>query len=155
CSQPMDVVLLTDGDDVLKVYIAAFGSDVLVVLQPNGGAASTWTRTLVGLTMTPQANDYSRTGPRGLAINAAQTRLYVMNRLATSVSVVDLSTDTEAVRFPLQWDMTPRIVRAGRRFLYSAEFSGNLTVACSSCHVDARTDSLGWDLGTPGTTPAQ
>ncbi len=153
CSQPMDVVLLEGDGSVTKVYIAAFGSDRLVVLAPNGGPATTWTRTLIGLSMAPQVNDYSRTGPRGLAINAAQTRLYVMNQLANSVSVIDLSTDTEAVRFPLQWDMTPRVVRSGRRFLYSAEFSGNQTVACSSCHVDGRTDSLGWDLGTPGITP--
>ena len=149
CSQPMDVVLRTDGDVVVKVYIAAFGSDRLVVLTPNGGAATTWARSLIGLTTTPQPNDYSRTGPRGLAMNAAQTRLYVMNQLSNSVSVVDLATDTEAVRMPLQWDMTPRVVRSGRRFLYSAEFSGNETVACSSCHVDGRTDALGWDLGTP------
>lgn len=155
CSQPMDVVLLEDDGAVAKVYIAAFGSDRLVVLAPNGGPASTWTRTLIGLTMTPLPNDYGRTGPRGLAINAAQTRLYCMNQLANSVSVVDLSTDTEAVRFSLQWDMTPRVVRSGRRFLYSAEFAGNQTVACSSCDVDGRTDALGWDLGTPGATPVQ
>ncbi len=155
CSQPMDVVLLEQGGEVAKIYIAAFGSDRLVVLAPNGGAASTWTRSLIGITTTPLPNDYGRTGPRGLAINAAQTRLYVMNQLANSVSVVDLAVDAEAVRFPLQWDPTPRVVRSGRRFLYSAEFSGNQTVACSSCHVDARTDTLGWDLGTPGAPPVQ
>src|SRR5690606_26922980 len=98
CSQPMDVVLLESDGGVAKVYIAAFGSDRLVVLTPNGGPATTWPRTLIGLSMAPQVNDYSRTGPRGLAINAAQTRLYVMNQLANSVSVIDLSTDTESVR---------------------------------------------------------
>ncbi len=155
CSQPMDVALVNGDAGVSKVYIAAFGSDRLVVLATNGGPASTWTRTLIGIAMTPQPNDYSRTGPRGLAINASQKRLYCMNQLANSVSVIDLSTDTEAVRFPLQWDMTPRVVRSGRRFLYSAEFSGNQMVACSSCHVAARTDSRGWDIGTPGATPVQ
>jgi DNA-binding beta-propeller fold protein YncE len=155
CSQPMDVVLKTESDEVTKVYIATFASDRLVVLTPNAGSAATWTRTLINLPITPVTNDYSRNGPRGLAMNAAQTRLYCMNQLSNSVSVVDLSTDTEAIRFDLQWDMTPRVVREGRRFLYSAEFSGNGTVSCSSCHVDARTDSLGWDLGTPGITPIQ
>ncbi len=153
CSQPMDVVLLQGQTTVDKIYIAAFGSDRLVVLIPNGGDASTWPRTVVDLPIVPQPNDYGRNGPRGLAVNGAQTRLYCMNLLSNSVSVVDLTTDTEAVRFPLQWDITPRLVREGRRFLYSDEFSARGTVACSSCHVDARSDSLGWDLGTPNDPP--
>jgi 6-phosphogluconolactonase (cycloisomerase 2 family) len=155
CSQPMDVALLQTASTVDKVYIATFASDRLVVLTTNAGPATGWARTLVNVPITPTPGSYGRNGPRGLAFNAAQTRLYCMNLLSNSVSVIDVTTDLEAVRFPLQWDMTPSIVREGRRFLYSAEFSGNEMVSCSSCHVDARSDSLGWDIGTPAAGAVQ
>jgi YVTN family beta-propeller protein len=98
-----------------------------------------------------------RSGPRGLAIkyeNSADPsdpgdRLYVMNRLDNSIAIVDPATDSHLGTIALANDPTPDYVREGREFLYSADLSGNKFVSCASCHMDARTDSLVWKLGTP------
>jgi hypothetical protein len=48
------------------------------------------------------------------------------------------------------YDPTPSDVRNGRPLLYNTQqFSGLGQIACGSCHVDARTDRLAWDLGDP------
>jgi hypothetical protein len=46
-------------------------------------------------------------------------------------------------------DPTPPVIRQGRGFLYDAKLSGNGTVSCASCHIDADMDMIAWDLGDP------
>jgi len=50
------------------------------------------------------------------------------------------------------YDPTPAAIRSGRGFLYDAKLSGNGTMSCASCHVDAEMDLLAWDLGDPTGT---
>src|SRR6185436_7006934 len=48
------------------------------------------------------------------------------------------------------FDPTPEVVRKGRRHLYDTRKTSGLgIISCASCHVDARTDRLAWDLGDP------
>ncbi|HEX5138393.1 MAG TPA: hypothetical protein VFY93_15560 [Planctomycetota bacterium] len=98
--------------------------------------------------------DYARVGridvgegPTGIVLGAG--RGYVLNRFEGSISVLDLAARAETVRVPLH-DPTSAAIKRGRRHLYGThETSGLGHVACASCHVDARTDRLAWDLGDP------
>ena len=143
-SQPMDV-LITPGS-TRYVVIACFGTDDVLVLEPDANADGGWARSNVDIA--PLAG-YGASGPRAMAYDAASGRLWVLNRLDNSLAVFDPSVSSPFVaRKALSNDPTPAVVRAGQRFLYSAHLtSGEQMVACASCHVDARTDGLAWDIG--------
>jgi YVTN family beta-propeller protein len=162
-SQPTDVVLQDSASGVVKVFVAGYHSDRLAVLHPSGANPATWRRTTIQIPV-DYTRGYVRSGPRGLAWKSANfgqsgdpgNRLYVLNQLENSVSVIDPASELEVRRIGLGHDPTPTNIRVGRAFLYSADHSGSGFVACASCHVDGRTDSLGWNLGKPGgsaTTP--
>lgn len=88
-------------------------------------------------------------GPTGLALAAAARRLYVLNRFDASISRIDLGTLAEVSRTSF-FDPTTAEVRDGRPLLYDTHAGSGLgQAACASCHVDARTDGLAWDLGDP------
>lgn len=131
---PLDIAISKDGQDV---YVAAFGSRKVAVLDAGGNVTR---RITVG------------EGPGGLAIDDAHNRLYVLNRFASSLSVVDLSTDA-AVEVALGFDPSPSFVRDGRKFLYDGEISSaHGDLACGSCHVFGNMDGLAWDLGDPSAS---
>ena len=120
-----------------RAYVAGAGSNNLVVIDPSGAR--------VGLAPTIETAE----GPTGLALDEDGDRLFVLGKFASAVSVIDLATETESASVPFH-DPSPPFVRAGRRHLYDThETSGLGQVACASCHVDARTDGLAWDLGNP------
>ena len=157
-SQPTDIALLEGVSGVQKVYLAAFHSDRIGVVSPVGASAA-WVIQTIDIGLASQPNPGAVSGPRGLALKAPSglagdpgSRLYVMNRLDNSVAVVDTNTDVVVATFALQHDPTPAYIKRGRKFLYSAKLSGNGFVSCASCHVDGRTDNLGWDLSN--NTPA-
>ncbi|HEU4928337.1 MAG TPA: hypothetical protein VFU38_00795 [Candidatus Krumholzibacteria bacterium] len=128
---PLDVTISSDGQEV---YVAGFGSRKVAVLDAGG----TLTRRIsVG------------EGPSGLALDEARNKLYVLNRFASSLSVVDLSTDA-SVEVSLGFDPSPSFVRDGRKFLYDGEISSaHGDASCASCHLFGDVDGLAWDLGDP------
>ncbi len=88
-------------------------------------------------------------GPTGLALDDQLGFLYVLNRFSATLSVVDVDAarQVQKVKF---FDPTPRSIRKGRPHLYDTQKTSGLGhVSCASCHVDARTDRLAWDLGVP------
>lgn len=93
--------------------------------------------------------------PRGLALinnDAGELhRAWVLNALANSVSVVDVSDPEElAVLETIQLeDPSDPILKQGRIAFNSAEASSTGTFACASCHPDGHTDQLLWVLDTP------
>ncbi len=136
-----------------KVFFTAMSSDRVGVIEPNASvAAINWPRRKIDITpVTPGA----MAGPRGIALRPASVdgtvpaRLYVLNRLDPSITVIDPVTETEVagMSFPLATtNIEPASILAGRRFLYDARLSGNGFVSCSSCHPDARTDGQAWQL---------
>lgn len=126
-------------------YVAAFGSDRIAKLNANGTVASRIE--LAGGGVDPR----NKRGPRGLALNASSGKLYVLNRIANTISVIDTATQNVTAEVPVgAFDPTPVAIRNGRGFLYDARLSGNGTVSCASCHLDGNTDRLAWDLGDPG-----
>ncbi len=135
-SEPTDIVFSSDGS---RAYVAAFGSSMVAELDPlRPPGVSIMRRFEVGF------------GPGGLALDQANDRLFVLNRLEASISTVDLATGLEVERIPQRFDPVPPVVHAGRPIFYdSRRFSGHGEASCASCHVFADMDGLAWDLGDP------
>ncbi|MGH2570972.1 MAG: hypothetical protein ACRDGR_07085, partial [bacterium] len=130
-SIPLDVVFAADGQ---TAYVAAFGSRKVGVLDATGAVTR---RIPVG------------DGPAGLALDEVNQRLFVLNRHASSLSVVDL-TDDSSIEIPLGFDPTPPNIRDGRVLFYGGEnSSAHGDVSCASCHVFGAVDDIAWDLGDP------
>jgi YVTN family beta-propeller protein len=76
--------------------------------------------------------------------------LYTLNRIANSISIIDLASNVVAKEIPVgSFDPTTSVIRQGRGFLYDAKLSGDGTVSCASCHIDSEMDLIAWDLGDP------
>ena len=139
---------LAFGPSGANYFLAAFGSDRIAKVDANTG--SVLARIELCPTAVGSASDArNKRGPRGLALNPG-VALYVLNRIANTISVVELGGNTVAKEIPIgSFDPTPAVIRNGRGFLYDAKLSGNGTVSCASCHIDAEMDLLAWDLGDP------
>ena len=157
-AQPTALVFQPDG---AAAWVAAFNSDRVAKLGPDGTVQA---RVDVRLPLPPdrtEANDSQfMRGPRGLAFNPAGSRLFVLNKLSNTISIIDPATAAVLTEVPAgSHDPTPAHIKSGRGYLYDARLSGNGTNSCASCHLDADTDGLAWDLGDPGgkliTVPGQ
>ncbi len=144
-AQPTDAVFTPNGS---ALYVAAFGTDRVAKINPATGAVLN--RIEIGNTPGAATDPRNKRGPRGLAMHQTAGRLYVMNRISNTISVIVTATDTLAVEVPVgSFDPTPPAIRQGRGFLYDAKLSGNGTMSCASCHIDAESDHEDWDLGDP------
>ncbi len=115
-------------------YVSGMGSNNVIVTDTTGAR--------LGLIDVGQ-------GPTGLAINAAGSRLYVLNKFDGSISTIDTTANTELSRVAF-FDPTPSAIKIGRPFLYNTHTTSGLGQAsCASCHIDGRGDHLAWDLGDP------
>jgi YVTN family beta-propeller protein len=143
-AQPVSVVFSNDG---ATLWIGAFASDRIAKLDPATGVVLTRVDVRTGA----DADSSAMRGPRGLVLDDARSRLYVLNKLSSSLTVIDTITDSVHAELPLSdYDPMPRAVREGRGYLFDARLSGNGTVSCGTCHIDADRDGLAWDLGDPG-----
>ena len=131
--EPRGIVWDSSGT---RGYVTGMGSRNLVVIDASGERARELPIEL-------------KEGPLGLALDEGRSRLYVLNRFSSSLSIVDTESETVVADVPL-FDPTPRTVKAGRRHLYDTRRTSGLGQAsCASCHPDARMDRLAWDLGDP------
>ncbi len=142
---PIDMVFSPDG---ATLYLAAFGSGKIAVLDPN--------QLDVGAAFPREDLDVGG-GPSGLALDVARDRLYVMTRFEHRIAIVaDASQPTRSLSgtVAVGFDPSPSEVNEGRRFLYDARStSAHGDEACASCHPFGDMDDLAWDLGDPfGTT---
>ena len=130
---PRGIAWRTDGT---KAYVTGMGSNNVITINATGG------RTV------PDPITVGE-GPTGIVIDEARQRAYVINKFGGSISTIDLSTDKEVSRTAF-FDPTPQVIKTGRKHLYNTHSgSGHGHISCGSCHVDARWDRLGWDLGDP------
>ncbi len=132
---PRGIVWNAAGD---RGYVSGMGSNNVVAIDASGAR--------VGAAPTIEVGE----GPTGVVLDESRGRLYVLNKFGASISVVLLATELEIERVAFH-DPSPAAVRIGRKHLYDTHKSSGLgQIACASCHVDARTDRLAWDLGNPG-----
>src|SRR5215471_3354105 len=143
-AQPTGIVFDPTGS---FLYVAAFGSDRVAKVDPSGAVLA---RIEIGSEIGSIADPRHKRGPRGLALNAPANRLYVLNRIANSISIVDTTSNSVLKEIPIgSYDPTPDTIKQGRGFLYDSKLSGNGTMACAACHIDAEMDLIAWDLGDP------
>ncbi|MCC6360266.1 MAG: hypothetical protein IT450_16095 [Phycisphaerales bacterium] len=89
-------------------------------------------------------------GPTGVVVDETRGRVYVLNKFEATISTIDAAGETELLPRADFYDPTPQAVQLGRATLYNTHLHSGLgQIACASCHVDARTDRLAWDLGDP------
>lgn len=143
-AQPASLVFSDDGG---SVWIAAFASDRIAEMDAATGVVTA----RVDLRTGADTDASAMRGPRGLVLDEARGKLYTLNKLSSSVTVIDTATLAVADEIALSgFDPMPRAIREGRGFLFDARLSGNGTVSCGICHIDADNDGLAWDLGDPG-----
>jgi YVTN family beta-propeller protein len=86
-------------------------------------------------------------GPTGLAI--VGPKLYVLSKFAATITTITTADNQVTGTFAL-FDPTPTAIKLGRKELYDTHKTSGLgQIACASCHVDAQTDRIAWDLGDP------
>ena len=141
---PMDMTFSSNG---ARLYVVGFGSEKVAIFDAaalEAGTINAGTKTLVEV----------GEGPSGLVLDEPRNRLYVMNRIEHSISIVsnasNPATAIETAVVALRYDPSPAAARVGRRFLYDARStSAHGDSACASCHIFGDLDSLAWDLGNP------
>ena len=144
-AQPTAIAFESNG---LAFWVAAFGSDRVAKVDAATGAVLT--RIETGPTSGAAADPAHKRGPRGLALQSATGRLYALNRISNTITVINTSASVFVTEIPTgSFDPTPAVVRNGRGFLYDARLSGNGTQSCAVCHIDSDRDELAWDLGDP------
>ncbi|MBL9002166.1 MAG: immunoglobulin domain-containing protein [Phycisphaerae bacterium] len=117
-----------------RAYITGMGSNNVIISDSSGGRHG---RIDVGA------------GPTGLAIRGDGSTLFVLNKFDGSISVISTDSESETARVAF-YDPTPAAIKEGRPFLYNTHLTSGLGQAsCASCHIDARSDFLAWDLGDP------
>lgn len=146
-AQPTALVFSADG---ATGWLAAFASDRVAKFDAtNGNLLARVDVRLPAPGGVPNDSRFMR-GPRGLAWHEARQRLYVLNKLANSLSVIDTTSAQVIAELPVgSGDPTPEDIRQGRGFLFDARLSGNGSASCGTCHLDGDRDGLAWDLGDP------
>ena len=129
---PLDLTFDATGS---KAYVAAFSSAKLGVLDATGNVLDRW----------PVGN-----GPSGVAVGHARNRVYVLNSIDATVSVLRESDGLSECVLSLGLDTTPPQLRDGRRLFYdAANSSAHGDLSCNSCHLFGGMDGIAWDLGNP------
>jgi len=162
CAQPTSLVF----DPVRpRVYVCAYGSDILAVLDLLPGGGVQW----AGHVAIPAKQGYPRgSGPRSAAIDAGGTTLWVFNRNDLSIARITVGAlpqsgppfaVTAAIPVAVGFDAASDEETLGRHLFTDARNSGSQTSSCASCHVDGHTDGIVWDLSgyldPEGTPPDQ
>lgn len=142
-AEPRAIVFSDQGT---KAWVAAFGSDRVACIDATTGAITARVNLRTG-----SESARNMRGPRALALAEDRKQLYVLNKLSNTISVVNTLTATLMAEVQVgSHDPMPTAIKEGRGFLFDARLSGNGTVSCSVCHLDADRDGIAWDLGVPG-----
>jgi YVTN family beta-propeller protein len=156
-SQPFGVVIAPDKS---RIYVTLAGSEsVLAIDVPR---LMRFIHAQRRPTSGSFAQDLSASGnyviaripaghnPRGLALSRDGRRLFVANRLDDSIGVIDTGSLHVAATIPLTGPRTLSVLRRGEQTFYSARYSFQGQIGCSSCHIDSTFDALQWNLEPNG-----
>ena len=156
-SQPFGVVVSPDKS---RIYVTLGGSDSVLAIdvarlmrfihsraRPLSGS---FAQDLSASGNYVIARIHTGHNPRGLALSRDGRRLFVANRLDDTISVVDTGTLHVATTIPLAGPKTISVLRRGEQTFYSAHYSFQGQIGCSSCHIDSTFDGLQWNLEPNG-----
>ncbi len=152
-SQPFGVAIAPDKS---RIYVTSGGSEMVTVVDVprllryihahprpfvqdlSASANYVVTRIAVGH------------NPRGLTLSRDGRRLFVANRLEDTVSVIDTRSNRVASTITLDGPKTISVLRHGEQTFYTARYSFQGQIGCSSCHIDSTFDGMTWDLEPDG-----
>lgn len=142
-AQPTGITFSSDGS---LAWVTAFNSDRIAKLNCATGEI------VARIELRSPGDDATKMrGPRSLVLSDNESLLFVHNKLSDTISTIATATNTVLSEVPIaSVDPMPAPIRQGRGLLYDARLSGNGTLSCATCHLDADRDGLGWDLGDPG-----
>lgn len=149
-------------------YVLASASDVMVKVSanPNDGFPEVLRDPLDNTRVLQVPTGQN---PRGIVINSADTRAYIMNYISRDVTVVNLTGPSETVLATMHSASLPEtgsfedLIHAGKELYHSSvgvfdpptpfasqirgRMSNNGWGSCSSCHPDGLTDNVVWIFG--------
>jgi YVTN family beta-propeller protein len=152
-SQPFGVAIAPDKS---RIYVTIGGSEVVTVVEVR--RLLRFIRVHPG----PYTQDLSASAnyvvaripvglnPRGLTLTRDGRRLFVANRLDDTISVIDTRTNRVASTITLAGPKTITALRRGEQTFYTARYSFQGQIGCSSCHIDSTFDGLQWNLEPDG-----
>ncbi len=88
--------------------------------------------------------------PVGITASADGRFVYVANRLADSITVIDTATDEPVTELILGTPPPPSNLDLGERYFHTARASMHGQIGCITCHPDTGFDGLTWDLEPDG-----
>ncbi len=93
--------------------------------------------------------DLPAQGPRGIAASPDGRSLAIAGYFSGNVVLTDVNL-TKLVSLPLGPPQEPDLVRQGEAVFHDANRCFQRWLSCASCHPDARSDGLNWDLLNDG-----
>jgi YVTN family beta-propeller protein len=156
-SQPFGVVIAPDKS---RLYVTIGGSECVLVIdvprllrfihthpRPESGS---FAQDLSASANYVVARIPVGHNPRGLALTADGRKLFVANRLEDTISVIDTCTNRLASTIELAGPKTISVLRHGEQTFYTARYSFQGQIGCSSCHIDSTFDGMTWNLEPDG-----
>ena len=152
-SQPFGVAIAPDKS---RIYVTSGGSEIVTVVDVP--RLLRFIRVHAG----PNTQDLSASAnyvvsripvglnPRGLTLTRDGRRLFVANRLDDTISVIDTRTNRVASTITLAGPKAITALRRGEQTFYTARYSFQGQIGCSSCHIDSTFDGLQWNLEPDG-----
>ncbi len=152
-SQPFGVAIAPDKS---RIYVTCGGSEIVTVLDVVRllrfirGHKGPFTRDLSASANYVVARIPVGHNPRGLTLSRDGRRLFVANRLDDTISAIDTKTNLVTATVKLAGPTTVSAPRRGEQTFYTARYSFQGQIGCSSCHIDSTFDGLTWDLEPDG-----
>ncbi len=92
----------------------------------------------------------TRAAPRAMALSPSGDRLYVAERLADSIAVIDTTRFAVVERIDLGGPRRLTPERRGEQVFHDASVTFQAQFSCRSCHPDGHSDGLIWDFEIDG-----
>ena len=146
--------------DKSVVYISTTGSDSVTVIDVS--RLLKFIHSLTPAQRKTVANDLSASAnyvagriavgvaPKGMALSADGSRLFVANRNDDTISVVDTAARKVVRTLALGAPSELSAERRGERLFFSARFGFQGHFGCANCHLEATFDGAQWDLEPDG-----
>jgi YVTN family beta-propeller protein len=152
-SQPFGVAIAPDKS---RIYVTSGGSEMVTVvdvprmLRFIHAHPAPFMQDLSASANYVVARIAVGRNPRGLTLTGDGRKLFIANRLDDSISVIDTQSNRVTATIPLAGPKTITALRHGEQTFYTARYSFQGQIGCSSCHIDSTFDGLQWNLEPDG-----